>query len=79
MRKNNANFKPFPKALSKARKRIETLFSQLFDQFIIQRNYAKSFDGFFIRILSKITALTLTQWFNQQNGNNINNLKVAAS
>jgi len=77
MRNNNANFKPFPKPLSKARKRIETLFSQLCDQFMIRRNYAKSFDGFSTRILSKITALTLIQWFNQQNGNNINNLKVA--
>ena len=79
MRNNNANFKPFPKTLSKARKRIETLFSQLCDQFMIRRNYAKSFDGFSTRILSKITALTLIQWFNQQNGNNINNLKVAIS
>lgn len=79
MRNNNANFKPFPKPLSKARKRIETLFSQLCDQFMIRRNYAKSFDGFSTRILSKITALTLIQWFNQQNGNNINNLKVAVS
>ncbi|MGL1958848.1 MAG: hypothetical protein OCD00_16220 [Colwellia sp.] len=41
MRKNNANFKPFPKALSKARKRIKALFSQLCDQFMIRRNYAK--------------------------------------
>ena len=79
MRNNNANFKPFPKPLSKARKRIETLFSQLCDQFMIRRNYAKSFDGFSTRILSKITALTLIQWLNQQNGNNINNLKVAVS
>ena len=79
MRNNTTNFKPFPKALSKARKRIENLFSQLCDQFMIRRNYAKSFDGFSTRILSKITALTLIQWFNHQNGNNINNLKVAVS
>ena len=79
MRNNAVNFKPFPKAFSKARKRIETLFSQLCDQFMIRRNYAKSFDGFSTRILSKITALTLIQWFNHQNGNNINNLKVAVS
>jgi len=30
----------------KSRKRIETLFSQLCDQFMIRRNYAKSFQGF---------------------------------
>lgn len=61
MRKNNVNFKPFPKALSKARKRIKALFSQLCDQFMIRRNYAKSFEEFSSRILSKITALTLIQ------------------
>lgn len=79
MRKNQLNFKPFDPTLRKARKRIETLFSQLCDQFMIRRNYAKSFDGFSTRILSKITALTFIQWFNQLNGNNINNLKVAIS
>lgn len=68
MPNNNANFKPFHKMLSKARKRIETVFSQLCDQLIIQRNYAKSFDGFSSRVLSKITALTLIQWFNQKMG-----------
>lgn len=79
MRKNQRNFKPFNPALRKAKKRIETLFSQLCDQFMIRRNYAKSFDGFSTRILSKITALTFIQWFNKQNGNNINNLKIAIS
>ena len=38
----------------KSRKRIETLFSQLCDQFTIRRNYAKSFHGFKTRILSKL-------------------------
>ncbi len=42
MRKNKPNFQPFPNALSKARKRIETLFSQRCDQFLIRRNYVKS-------------------------------------
>jgi len=79
MRKNQLNFKPFDPTLRKVRKRIETLFSQLCDQFMIRRNYAKSFDGFSTRILSKITALTLIQWFNQLNGNNINNLKIAVA
>ena len=37
----------------KSRKRIETLFSQLCDQFMIRRNYAKSFPGFKTRILAK--------------------------
>jgi len=35
MRKNQKDFKEFPKVFSRARKRIETLFSQLCDQFMI--------------------------------------------
>ena len=76
MRKNQLNYKEFPVAFRKARKRIETLFSQLCDQFMIRRNYAKTFTGFAIRVLSKITALTVIQWINQRNGHNINNLKI---
>jgi len=76
---NPLNVKPFALALRKAKKGIETLFSQRCGQFMSRRNYAKLFDGFSTIILSKITALTLIQWFNQFNGNNINNLKVAVS
>ena len=76
MRNNQRNFVPFSPVLRKARKRIETLFSQLCDQFMIRRNYAKSFQGFATRILSKITALTLIQWINKRNGDNINNIKI---
>ena len=62
---------------SKSRKRIETLFSQLCDQFMIRRNYAKSFDGFKTRIMSKISALTVIQYINKFTfGRTINNLKV---
>jgi hypothetical protein len=76
MRRNQVDFQPFNPALRRARKRIETLYSQLCDQFMIRRNYAKSFNGFATRIISKITALTLIQWINKMNGNNINNLKI---
>ena len=62
----------------KQRKRIETLFSQLCDQFMIRRNYAKTFEGFKTRLLSKITALTVVQFINKEYFNrNINNLKVS--
>lgn len=61
MRKNQHNYKEQPYVFRKSRKRIETLFSQLCDQFMIRRNYAKSFDGFKNRILSKITSLTVIQ------------------
>lgn len=45
-------------------KRIETLFSQLCDQFMIIRNYAKDTDGLFARIIGKISALTILQYIN---------------
>ena len=58
MRNNQNNYKKQPYIFRKKRKRIETLFSQLCDQFMIRRNYANSFDGFKTRIVSKITSLT---------------------
>ena len=76
MRKNQFNFKKMHWSLSRARKRIETLFSQLCDQFMIRRNYAKTFEGFKSRILSKVTALTVIQWINHSKNCNINNLKI---
>ncbi|MCH2196026.1 MAG: IS982 family transposase, partial [Kordia sp.] len=55
----------------------ETLFSQLCDQFMIRRNYAKSFDGFKTRILSKKSALTTIQYVNKFIfKRNINNIKI---
>lgn len=62
---NQKDHKPQPYIFRKSRKRIETLFSQLCDQFLIRRNYAKSFDGFKTRILAKITSLTLIQYINK--------------
>ncbi|MCX7545237.1 IS982 family transposase [Marinicella gelatinilytica] len=76
MRKNQLNYKRLPWVYSKARKRIETLFSQLCDQFMIRRNYAKTFKGFATRIMAKITALTIIQWINYLENRNINNLKI---
>lgn len=78
MRTNQYNYKKQPYLFRKVRKRIETLFSQLCDQFMIRRNYAKSFQGFKTRIISKITSLTLIQYINKFVFNrNINQLKVA--
>lgn len=76
-RKNQKQTKPHPYIFRKSRKRIETLFSQLCDQFMIRRNYAKYFIGYKTRILSKITALTMIQYLNKFVLNrNINQLKV---
>ncbi|KAA6334433.1 hypothetical protein EZS27_017241, partial [termite gut metagenome] len=65
MRMNQHDYKKQNFIFQRFRKRIETLFSQLCDQFMIRRNYAKSFDGFKNRILSKITALTMIQFINK--------------
>ena len=76
-RQNQLDFEPFNSVLRKARKRIETVFSQLCDQFIIRQNYAKSFQGLVARVLAKITVFTITQWFNQINRNKISNVKTS--
>ncbi len=74
---NQKEYKPQFYPFKKYRKRIETLFSQLCDQFMIRRNYAKTFDGFRVRILAKITTLTTIQYLNKFVFNrNINNLKI---
>ena len=77
MRANQKGYQRQPRFMRKCRKRIETLFSQLCDQFMIRRNYAKTLDGFRTRILSKITALTAIQYLNHfVFGRKINNIKV---
>jgi len=60
-----------------ARKRIETIFSQLCDQLMLRRNYAKTTRGLSVRILCKITAVTLLQYINYQNDKPLNHLKYA--
>jgi hypothetical protein len=65
LRNNQKQQRPLIRILQKVRKRIETVFSQLCDQFMIQRNYAKSFTGFKSRILSKITGFTILQFLNK--------------
>jgi hypothetical protein len=76
MRINQKGYKKQPYIFRKSRKRIETLFSQLCDQFLIRRSYAKTFEGFKTRILAKITALTLVQYINKFIFNRpINNIK----
>lgn len=78
MRTNQKDYKPQFSLFKKKRKRIETFFSQLCDQFMIKRNYAKTFEGFKTRIISKIAATTVIQYINKFIfDRNINNLKVS--
>ena len=65
LRNNQTDQKPIIWILKKVRKRIETVFSQLCDQFMIQRIYAKSFTGFKSRILAKVTGFTILQFLNK--------------
>ena len=83
MWKNQYNYKKQAYIFRKKRKRIETLFSQLCDLpivigIMIRRNYAKSFQGFKTRILSKLTSLTIIKIINKfVFDRNINNLKIS--
>jgi hypothetical protein len=77
MKKNQKNYKPQFPLFRKFRKRIETVFSQLDDQFMLLRNYAKDVNGIFTRILAKITAVTALQYLNKINNRPIGQLKYA--
>ncbi|MCF0075581.1 hypothetical protein LZD49_34225 [Dyadobacter sp. CY261] len=48
----------------KIRKTIETLFSQLCDQQLLKRNYAKTSDGLFARIVAKIASVSILKTIN---------------
>lgn len=48
----------------KTRKTIETLFSQLCDQQLIKRNYAKTSDGLFAQIVAKIASVLILKAIN---------------
>lgn len=77
-KRNNQHDKElFPLIFKRSRKRIETLFAQLCDQQMLKRNYAKTKTGFSIRVLCKITSVTLLQYINSINNKPINHLKYA--
>ncbi len=77
MRSNQIDFKPYPSIFKKCRKRIETLFSQLCDQFMLKRNYAKTFIGLSTRIITKLAGFTILQYINFTNNKPINHTKHA--
>ncbi len=77
--KNQKDYRKMSSYYSKFRKRIETLFSQLCDQFLIRRNYPKSFSGIARRVVTKITSLTLIQCVIQREENQLNNIKIVIS
>lgn len=76
-RLNMKDWKPTFKPFAKARKRIETNFSQLCDHFMLIRNYAKQTDGIFARVTAKISAFTFLQYINHINNRPLGQVKYA--
>lgn len=79
-RMNQKDYHKLPRVFRKLRKRIETVFSQLCDQFMMKRNYAKTFIGLATRIISKIVSFMTAQFVNKfLNPKPINHVKYAFS
>ena len=76
-RRNQKDFKKYSNEYKIKRKTIETSFAQYVDEYVIRRNYAKSFKGIDTRINAKIAAKTLKQLYNLMNNNPINHTKHA--
>ena len=74
-RKNQKDYKKYDILKKHKRKTIEVVFSQFCDEFAIRSNYAKRFNGFEIRIISKITTKTFKQYWNYIHGMPINRTK----
>lgn len=77
MRRNQNGYRPWPAVFKKARRRVKTVFSQLSDQMMLKRNYAKTFNGLRTRIIAKVAAVTFLQYINNQNDRPINHIKHA--
>lgn len=76
-RRNQKDFKAYDYDKKIKRKTIEVCFSQYVDEFNIRRNYAKRFEGFYTRVITKVMAKTFKQFLNSQNGKPINQTKHA--
>ena len=77
MRRNQTGYRRWPAVFKKARRRVETVFSQLSDQMMLKRNYAKTFDALRARIIAKVAAVTFLQYLNNQNNRPLNHIKHA--
>ena len=76
-RLNQKNWTPPTWAYKRFRKRIENVFSQFNDQFMMIRNYAKKPAGLFARMAAKVAAFTMLQYFNLLNHRPIGQVKYA--
>lgn len=75
MRINQKEYEPQYYKFRAVRKRVETVFSQLDDQFLLVRNYAKDVIGIFTRVLAKVSAMTVLQYINKKNNKPIGRIK----
>lgn len=76
-RRNQRDYRQYSVELKIKRKTIEVVFAQYCDEFRLRKNYAKRFEGLFVRLQTKITAKTFKQYWNVINGNPINQTKHA--
>ncbi len=76
-RLNQKNWRPPVWAYKRFRKRIETVFSQLNDNLMMIRNYAKHSCGLFTRMAGKIAAMTFMQYVNFVNHRPIGQIKYS--
>lgn len=76
-RLNQKNWRPPSWAYKRFRKRIETIFSQLNDNLMMIRNYAKQSCGLFTRMAGKIAAMTFMQYVNFVNHRPIGHIKYS--
>ncbi len=74
---NQKDFKEYSLDKKLKRRTIEVIFSEYCDEFNIRKNYAKRFNGFDIRIVTKIAAKTFKQYWNYIHGRPINQTKHA--
>lgn len=76
-RLNQKNWRSPSWAYKRFRKRIETIFSQLDDNLMMIRNYAKQSCGLFTRMAGKIAAMTFMQCVNFVNHRPIGQIKYS--
>ena len=76
-RLNQKDWRPPSWAYKRFRKRIETVFSQLNDNLMMIRNYAKQSCGLFTRMAGKIAAMTFMQYVNFVNHRPIGQIKYS--
>lgn len=74
---NQKDFKVYDYDKKIMRKTIETVFSQYCDEFKMKQNYAKRFEGFYTRIVTKLLAKTVKQKINLDSNKPINQTKHA--